>query len=69
MADATPQDAKSILESKTFWGMVVGLAIPLAAKHGWIVDPNGAATDISSLVGAVLALYGRVTASKPVKLV
>jgi hypothetical protein len=71
MADPTvtaTSDPKSILESKTFWGLVIGLLVPFAAKHGYIVDPTGTATDLSTAVGAALALYGRVSASAPVKL-
>ena len=68
MTDAigTP-DVKSILESKTFWGLVLGLGAPLAAKHGIIVDPSGMATDVCAIVGAALALYGRWTAVGKVK--
>jgi len=62
-------DPKSILESKTFWGLVIGLAVPIAAKHGIIIDPTGVATDMSTLVGGILALYGRFSANTPVKLV
>lgn len=66
MADATTPDVKSILESKTFWGIAIGFLAPFAAKHGWILDPSGWTTDITAMVGAVLALYGRFTASKAV---
>ena len=70
MTDVTEKsDPKSILESRTFWGLVVGLVIPIAAKHGIIVDPTGVATDLSTAVGGILALYGRFQATTPVKLV
>ena len=70
MAEEAPvmvaqQDPKSILESKTFWGLLIGLAIPALSKHGIIVDPTGLATDVSTLIGGVLAIYGRFTASAP----
>ena len=60
---------KSILESKTFWGLVVALAMPTLAKHGVIVDPTGLTGDLSTTIGAALALYGRFSASGPVKLI
>ena len=63
--DQTP---KSILESKTFWGLLLAIAVPALAKHGVILDPSGAAGDVSMVVGAILALYGRFTASAPVNL-
>jgi hypothetical protein len=63
------QDPKSILESKTFWGIVVALAMPTLAKHGIVIDPTGLTTDLSTVIGGLLAIYGRVTASAPVKLV
>lgn len=74
MADETQavpeaQSPKSILESKTFWGLVIGLGVPIAAKHGIVLDPTGLATDVSTIVGGALAIYGRITASKGVKLV
>lgn len=70
MADpVVPADPKSILESKTFWGLVIALAVPVAAKHGIIVDPTGAAGDVSTILGGFLALYGRFSAKGPVKLV
>ena len=62
------QDPKSILESKTFWGIVVALVMPTLAKHGVIVDPSGLTTDIVTAAGGVLAVYGRFTASQPVKM-
>jgi hypothetical protein len=62
-------DPKSILESKTFWGLVIALAMPTLAKHGIIVDPSGMAGDFSTVIGGVLAVYGRLNATGPVKLV
>ena len=61
-------DPKSILESKTFWGLVIAILVPTAAKHGIIIDPTGTATDLSTAIGAILALYGRFSATSPVKL-
>lgn len=61
-------DPKSVLESKTFWGLVVTLITPLLAKHGVIVDPTSWGVDIATLFGAGLALYGRVTAKQGIEL-
>ena len=73
MADATPaapQEAKSILESKTFWGMILVLISPMLAKSGLhIGDVNLAADNLSEIIGAALALYGRISASQPVKII
>ena len=70
MPDVTEMSSpKSILESKTFWGLVVALAMPTLAKNGVIVDPTGLTGDLSTTIGAALALYGRFSASGPVKLV
>ena len=72
MADATQtatQTPKSILESKTFWGMILILVSPMLAKNGiHIGDATLAADDISKLIGAALTLYGRFSASSPVTL-
>ena len=71
MADqpAVPQDTKSILESKTFWGMMMILISPMLAKNGiHIGDATLAADDLSKLVGAALTLYGRFSATSSVKL-
>lgn len=63
------ESIKGLLQSKTFWGIVVVLLIPLLKRVG--VDLNDAtgteiAGDMVQLVGAVLAIYGRVVASKTV---
>ena len=62
------QDPKSLLESKTFWGIVVAFVMPFLAKHGIIVDPTGLAGDVSAVVGSLLAIYGRFTTKGPVTL-
>jgi hypothetical protein len=69
MTDSTvvQQDAKSILESKTFWGTMLMLFAPVLAKHGIVVD-DALTIQVSQAVGAALAIYGRFTAKTPVKL-
>lgn len=65
-ANDVPEDKeqKSFLESKTVWGIIIAAGMPFLAKHGYIVDPTGLATDASTLLGAALAVYGRITAGK-----
>lgn len=60
-------DAKSIFLSKTFWGLAIAVASPILATHGWTLDAEAWSNDIMTLAGAGLALWGRFTASKPVK--
>jgi hypothetical protein len=67
MSEVQPQTPKSVLESKTFWGMVVILVSPVFAKYGLPIE--GIAGDtLAQFVGAALTMYGRFTASTPVKL-
>lgn len=67
-------DSKSIFQSKTFWGAVLSLVGKIAAVHfGFGVTPelvDAGATALSlgaSAVGDVIAVYGRVKATKPIK--
>ena len=60
---------KSIFLSKTFWGAVLAVASPIAAKYGWTLDAEGWSNDIVTAFGAVMILWGRWTATRPVKLV
>ena len=62
-------DDKSIFASKVFWGVVLAVAAPLAAKYGWTLDAEGWSNDAAMFIGAALALYGRWKADRPVKLV
>lgn len=54
--------SKFILKSKTFWGAIIA-ALP-AALPAFGVDP-GVAGQITTAAGAVLAVYGRATATGP----
>ena len=62
--------SKSIFASVTFWGIAVSVLAQLAARAGYHVpdDTAGITNDIASLVGAALALWGRFTASQPVRI-
>lgn len=59
---------KSIFASKTFWGVMLAVLAPIAAKYGWTLDVEGWSNDFVTLSGVVLALWGRWTAEKPVRL-
>ena len=65
-------EAKSLLESKTFWGAAVALAgSALSARH-FTLSPADAAAAIDNLttivgaVGSLLAIIGRVVATKQI---
>lgn len=58
-------DWKALLTSKTVWGLLIGIIAPLLAKHGYSIDADGTVNDIIGVAGAILALYGRVTAQAP----
>jgi hypothetical protein len=62
-------DSKSIFASKTFWGAVLAVAAPIAGQFGLTLDVEGWSNDIVSLLGAAIVIWGRWTATKPVKLV
>ena len=62
-------DSKSIFASKTFWGLVLTVVAPIAAKYGFTLDAEGWSNDLVTLAGVAIALWGRWTATRPVKLV
>ena len=62
-------DDKSIFASKTFWGAVLAVASPIAAKYGLSLDADGWSNDIVTFIGAAMIIWGRWTATQPVKLV
>ena len=57
------KEQKSVLESKTFWGLLVVLFAPAFASYGLPVE-GLSGDDLAKAAGAVLTLYGRMTASK-----
>lgn len=60
-------DIKGILSSKTIWGAVLAIAASLASMGGFnLGDPSGIATDVVALVGALVAVYGRIKAVKKI---
>ncbi len=61
--------SKSIFTSVTFWGIALGLIGQIASRYGFQVDAAGAANDVVSLIGAGVALYGRIRATQPVHII
>jgi hypothetical protein len=59
-------DFKAWLQSKTLWSVLVMLAPLISRMAGFDVDAT--LTDILTVVGAVGAIYGRVTATKKLSL-
>jgi hypothetical protein len=60
---------KSIWQSKTIWGIAIMAASPLLQKLGLYIDEQTAgeiAAYIVDGVGAALAIYGRISACRPV---
>lgn len=67
------KDEKALYQSRTFWGGMVALVCAVLAIAGVDVD-EGTRADmlecgmlIGSALGGVLAVYGRIHASKPVR--
>ena len=60
---------KGLLQSKTFWGVLVVVLIPVLQRVGIDIDDvtgTEIAGELVTLAGAALALYGRVTAKKKI---
>jgi predicted phage tail protein len=61
-------DSKSIFLSKTFWGAALAFLAYFTPHWGITLDVEGWSNDIVSLLGAGMVLWGRFTATVPVKL-
>ncbi|MBF0141318.1 MAG: hypothetical protein HQL74_13700 [Magnetococcales bacterium] len=62
---------KSLVQSRTIWGAVIGLLAALAPSLGFTVDPGSLtaiADQLVALAGAALAIYGRIKAERPIRL-
>lgn len=65
---ALSDETKSFLTSKTIWGAVVAIAgAALSAFNLDVTGLNGIDGDIITVVGGVIAIWGRVTAVKKIK--
>ncbi len=66
-------DTKSIFESKTVWGAIIAIVSAVAGLLGYAFGPEEqemlimAGTTISTAVGSILSVYGRVKATKKIK--
>jgi uncharacterized membrane protein HdeD (DUF308 family) len=63
-------EAKTLIQSKTFWGAVVALGGAALALGHYTLSPADAAqavellSGIAGAVGGLIAVYGRVVATK-----
>lgn len=61
-------ETKGLLMSKTVWGAIIAIGATIAKTAGFdIGDTEGLVNDIVVLVGAVIAMYGRVKAVKKIE--
>ncbi|QLF69878.1 hypothetical protein FE840_010205 [Peteryoungia desertarenae] len=66
-------DTKPWYQSKTVWGALIAIAAPLADMAGLTVDEamKGELADhlvsIAGAFGGMIALYGRVVATRPIR--
>ncbi len=61
-------ETKGLLMSKTVWGAIIAIGATIAKMTGFdIGDTEGLVNDIVVLVGAVIAMYGRVKAVKKIE--
>jgi hypothetical protein len=64
---------KAWYQSKTIWGALIAVAAPLAHAAGLELnaETQGELTDIAvtfaGAIGGLLALYGRIVASAPIR--
>lgn len=64
---------KSWFQSKTIWGGLIAVIVPLLTLAGFEITPEDqaafgdAVTAIVTAAGGILAIYGRVVASKEIK--
>lgn len=65
-------EVKSLVASKTFWGAIVALGGSALSLGHYTLSPSDAAqavdliTGIATAAGSLLAIYGRVKASRQI---
>lgn len=59
-------ESKSLFLSVTFWGVIAGLLSAILKKYGFVIDEAGLTNDAVTLASAVVAIWGRWRASRPV---
>ena len=63
------EDSKGLVQSKTFWGVLIMAAPTIATWLGWSLseaETQGIITAGTEAFGALLALWGRIKAVKPI---
>lgn len=66
-------DTKGLLASKAVWGGIIALVAGIAGIFGYTLDAgaqeqlSAAIVSVASAIGGILAIYGRVKASKVIK--
>jgi hypothetical protein len=66
------EEAKSLLESKTFWGAMVALGGSALSLGHYSLLPADAAqaidlfSGLATAIGGLFAIYGRIVASKKI---
>lgn len=60
-------DTKNFLTSKTIWGAMIALIATMLQIMGFdSTGMNGTAEEIVTIVGAAMAIYGRIKAVKKI---
>lgn len=65
---------KSPFESRTVWGGIIMILVAIAGFFGYTISPADQkelldlVMGVVALIGAFLAIWGRVTATRPIKL-
>lgn len=59
-------EVKGMLQSKAIWGALIAVAATVAQLAGWDIggDTEGLANEIVTIVGGLIAIWGRATAVK-----
>jgi uncharacterized membrane protein len=66
-------ETKSLLVSKTFWGAIIAIVASLAGFAGYTFGANDQQavveiiTTVGTAIGGLLAIFGRIKATKPIK--
>lgn len=67
------QETKTLLQSKTVWGAILSVVGALAGLFGYSFGPEDQeavimiGTTLATAIGSLLAVYGRVKATKAIK--
>lgn len=59
-------DEKDLLESRSFWGLIVSVGAAIALHFGITIDQTAAVNEALVIAGLLVSAYGRIKAQKPV---